>query len=341
MPTLLTFENLKDSDIPGRVGKCPESDDFRNYTNKATRMLMNRGDFWGTVERMRICTYNSCIVWPRYVAAVKAINIAGNSYAVMNHWYEFMPLSAGDFCNGGFTWSGGACYGNTRAVNDGFAPVFNQIRCGSSVYIRAYPSTQADVGQTTRIFGIDENGQTVRSNNGDGTWSEGVELTLAIPYVSTSIKFREVQRITKEETQGVLRYYQYDEDNDVLLDLVWLEPTELSPAYRRSRIPKPCCTSTSCDGLTSVEAMVKLEFIPVKYDTDLVQISNLDALSDMMLAIKYSNAGEAAMAKDFESKAIRELNLELNNRFPNEQTPVEINPFGSAMPINHSIGAII
>jgi hypothetical protein len=307
-------------------------------------MLMNRGDWWGTVERIKICTYNSCLVWPRYVGTVKAVNIGGSAQKVMNHWYEFMPLSAGDFCNGGFSWSNGGCYGNTTVINDGNSPVFNPIACGKSVYIRAFASTQEDVGKTTRIFGIDENGQVVRTQNSDLTWSEGVELTLALPagqgFVSTAIKFREIFRIIKEETEGVVRYYQYDADEDVMLDLVWLEPGELSPSYRRSRLPKNCCTGT-CDGLTSVEALVKLEFIPVKFDTDLVLISNEDALSDMMLAVKYSNAGDKDMAKDFEAKAIRELNLELNNKFPNDQTPVEINPFGSATPDRHCIGSII
>lgn len=342
MPSLLTFKNLKDSDVPGRVGVCSTSDAFRDYTNKATRMLMNRGDFWGTVERIKLCVYNSCLVWPRYVGTVKAVNLNGHPTSLMNHWYEFMPLSAGDFCSGGFGFSNGSCHGNIAIINDGMSPVFNPIACGSPKYIRAYPSTQQDVGKTTRIFGLDENGQTIRTQNADLTWTDGVELTLALPYVSTSIKIREVFRIIKEETEGVVRYYQYDSVNDVLLDLVWLDPSEVSPMFRKSRLPKHCsCGTGSCDGLTSVDALVKLEFIPVRHDTDLVLISNIDALSDMMLSVKYSNAGDKDMAKDFEAKAVRELNLELNNKFPNEQTPIEINPFGSALPAYHMIGQTI
>jgi DNA-binding protein YbaB len=110
--------------------------------------------------------------------------------------------------------------------------------------------------------------------------------------------------------------------------------------FRKSRLPQRC-SAGSCSGLVSVEALVKLEFIPVKYDTDLVLISNQDALSDMMLAVKYSNAGDKEMAKDFEAKAIREMNLELNNKFPSEQTPIIINGFGSALPTLHGIGSII
>lgn len=338
---LLTFKNLKDSDVPGKVGVCATTNTFRDYTNKATRMLMNRGDFWGTVERIKLCVYNRCLVWPRHVGTVLAVNVNGRSMEVWNNWYEFMPLSRGDFCDGGFFRSGGTCGGNLNVINDGTSPVFSPITCGHDNYVRAYPSTQQDVGKKTRIFGVDENGQVIRTQNADLSWSDGVELTLAVPFTSTPFKIREVTRITKDETQGVLRYYQYDADNDVLLDLVWLEPTELSPMFRKSKLPNRCCRG-SCDGLRSVEALVKLEFIPVKYDTDLVQISNEDALLNMILSVKYSNSGDKEKADAYEASAIRELNLELDSKYPQEQTPVDINPFGSALPSGRPcVGRII
>lgn len=345
----LTFKQLKDGDVPGRIGVCPESDTFRDYTNKATRMLMNRGQFWGTVVKMRLCVYNSCLVWPRIVGTPLAVNINGHPSEVFNHWYEFQPITRADFhYGGGFVLSGNTCVGNLQTINDGVSPVFNPISCNRPMYVRAYPSTLQDVGKKTRIFGIDENGLVIRTQNVDLTWTDGVELTLAMPFISTPFKIREITRITKDETEGTLRYYQYDADNAVLLDLVWYEPDETSPMYRRSRLHKHhgtqggcCATSQTCGGLSSVEAMVKLEFVPVKKDSDMVLISNEDALSDMMLAVKYSNAGDAAMAKDFEAKSIHELNLELENKIPQDQTVVTINPFGSALPDRHCIGSII
>ena len=349
--SFLSYRNLKDSEVPGVVGVCPDSDLFLGYTNKATRMLMTRGNFWGTVAYLKLCVYNSCLVWPRHVGTVLAVNICGRPNEVWNNWYQFMPLSPHYFNDGGFTRNGYNCFGNVSTVNDGTSPVFNPISCNAPMYIHVYPSTQEDVAgtnpdgsareaKTTRIFGIDENGQVIRTQNSDSTWTDGVELTLALPFVSTPFKVREVTRIEKEETQGYLRYYQFDPESALLQDLVILDPTEVSPMFRRSKLPNRW-RNGNCNGIRSVEALVKLEFIPVKYDTDLVLISNLDALSDAMLSIKYSNGGDAAMAKDFEAKGIRELNLELNNKYPNDQTPVDINPFGSALPARHCIGSII
>src|SRR5512147_1517902 len=143
---LTTFGAVKASDIPDVAGCCADSDAFRNLVNKACRMLMTRGDFWGTVEKIQVCIYNTCIVWPDFVGTVLAVNVSKRPTTLYNQWYSFMPLSAGDFCSGGFTYCNGKCSGTLRVENDGVSPVPSPIRCGNEVYIRAYPSVLADVG---------------------------------------------------------------------------------------------------------------------------------------------------------------------------------------------------
>ena len=76
-----------------------------------------------------------------------------------------------------------------------------------------------------------------------------------------------------------------------------------------------------------VTALVKLKFVPAKLDTDLVLIQNLDALKDMMQAIQFKEANDIASAREYELSAIRELNLELNDQTPLDQTPVSMQPF--------------
>ena len=252
-----------------------------------------------------------------------------------------MPLALGDFCSTGFTlgndgrWSGGL------SVNDdGFSPVFNQIPCGAANYIRAFPSTQEDIGQEVVIFGKDSNGQVIRTKDENGMWQDGVTLELASPFVSTPMTVREIFRISKPRTHGVVRYYQYDAPNDVMLDLVSHEPGETSPMYRKSRIRGPHWKGKANSCPRSIEALVKLEFIPVRHDTDLVIIENQDALRDMIMAIKLADSGDKTGATAYELSAIHELNLELENRFPKTQTPVEFNCFGSASPSHHGIGRI-
>lgn len=350
MPSLLTFGELKASDVPDIAGVCATSDQFRQYTNRATRQLMNRGDFWGTVEKMMVCTYNDCIVWPRYVGTPIALNFNGRPTNIWNNWYQFFPLCLTDFGPYGFSSCAlPGCVGYQRdpanIQSDGMVPVFNPIPCGKQYYIRVYPSTQQDKGKTVTIFGIDENGLQIRTQV-NGVWQEGVTLTLDIPFVSTPFKLREVTRITKQATSGVVRYYQYDADNDTHMDLVWHDPSELTPMYRQTKLPRrrSCdgtCPTTPCNGLASIQALVKLEFQPVSADSDLVLISNQDALRDMIIGIRESDNGDKERALAYETSAIHELNLESRNKYPSEQTPVVINPFGAGGPEQHFIGRII
>lgn len=343
---MLTLAEVKAGDIADSIGVCANGDQFRNYVNKATRMLLNRdageGAWWGTVERIQICSYNGCVTWPRFVDSVLALKKNGQPLELKNQWYSFLPLTRLDWNCGGFSWSGGRCGGSLRAVNEAEVPVESQIPCGSDRYIRVYPSVQEDVSKTTTIYGIDANGQEILTQRDDGTWQPGVELTLAIPFVVTPFKIREVTRITQSVCQGVVRYYQYDADLDLLYDLVTVSPGQTTPSFRRSRIPQLCgCSTTTCNGLVRLEAIVKLAYVPAVLDDDLVLISNEDALRDMMQSIRWADNGDKEQSAKFELSAIHELNLEASRKFPKEQTPMELNPFGRGLPVNYGVGIIV
>lgn len=345
MAELVTLAVARSSRLKEIAQSCPNSDEFKSLVNEATETLMRRGSFWGTVQKIKVCTYNGCITWPRYVGTVLAVSMCGHSIPVWNNWWDFMPMSPNDFCGGNFSFSNAGCCGNINTINDGVVPVFNQIACGSGVYIRAYPSYQADIGKKVRIYGIDTNGQVVRVKNPlTGIWEEGLEMVLAAPFVQSAITFRTITRISKEVTQGPVRYYQFDGTN--LLDLVLHEPTETNPYYRHSKIEGlrshgNSCVNSSCNGIRSVEALVKLQFIPVVADTDLVLISNLQALKNMIMSIKQDEAGNTEKAVGLEAKAIHDLNLELRDRFPNSQLPANVECFGTARLEKQMIGNLI
>ena len=329
--------------------RSASSDDFKSMLNQATRKLMNRGPgeraWWGTVQKLQICTYENCLTWPRWVGTPIAINTFGRSVPVKDSWYSFMPFSRGDWNCGGFSWSGGCCRGNLAMENTGTSPVFKNVPCGKDYYIRAYPQTRQDIGKVITIFGTDYNGQEIRTKRADGTFQDGVEITIAVPYASTPFKIRHISRVLKPVTANVVRLYQYDADNDLLLDCAVYYPKETSPNYRTSRIRgalrRGNCSSQGCDGLISVQAMVKLEFIPVEEDNDLVLIENIDALQLMMQSIRAQEGGDIQESQDFEAAAIRELNLRLEDKIPVDQIPIEINPFGSALPSRAGIGRLI
>lgn len=335
---LVTLAEAKTSRLRQVSAACPNSSEFISLVNDATRMLMRRGHWFGTLQKIRGCVYNNCITWPRSVGTVLALNRCAQHVPVWNNWYEFVPLDQCD-CDCAFGWRH-----RNLLVNDGQTPVFNNIECGKEVYIRVYPSNPSDIGKSITIYGIDSNGQMVRSKRDDGTFQDGVVLTIALPYATTQFKFRNVTRVLKEVTDSPIRLYQFDSDNNVLLDMAFYEAGETSPSYRHTVLSASRfrnCLGTCSSGLKQLTALVKLEFVPVVYDDDIVQIENLDALKLAIQAIKASEGYSFEEREKAMLLAIRELNLGLEDKFPIQQAPVNINPFGTARPARAGIGRLI
>ena len=340
---MLTFGQAKSSiELANVSGVCGSSDAFRSYLNKAVRMLMTRGNFWGTVQLMRFCVYNECLTWPRQVGTVLAVSTCGQLVNVWNNWFQFTHLAShGDIRNSGFSIDGFACRGNLNMENQGTTPVYFQVPCGNNFYVRSYPSVRADIGKTITIFGIDSNGQVVRTKNAAGIWQEGVTIVNALPFVSTPMRFREVTRIVRDATSAPGRLFYYDPDNNVLRDCATYDPTDTAPDFRFTKIPglmshRACCTCAN--GARQVSALVKLQFIPVENDNDLVLIGNLDAIGNMIQAIRKSDAGDSQGGEVDKAIAIKEMNLELRDRFPVQQTPISIVPAGAVGAFRNRIG---
>jgi hypothetical protein len=72
-----------------------------------------------------------------------------------------------------------------------------------------------------------------------------------------------------------------------------------------------------------VEALVKLKFIPVVAPTDLVLISNIRALKFAVQCIRLEEAGQNDAAAVKMAMAVKELNLQLENEYPVDQTSVD------------------
>jgi hypothetical protein len=345
---LLTYKEARESfELKNVLGVCGNSEAARSYLNRGVRMLMNRGNFWGTVQMLKVCISEDCVTWPRPVGTVLALNSCHRNIPVWNEWYSFVPIGAGGVRGEGFGWQNGVCSGELAADNVGTTPVFRQIPCGQTRYVRFYLAVRADIGKTVTVFGIDSNGQVIRSKNAQGIWQEGVTLTLAIGtdgFVSTPMQLREITRIIKDKTQGVVRAFYYDATQNALTLAGAYQPNETSPDYRFSKIHhlmQKCCLSKCDQSVKSLRGLVKLDFVPVVDDTDLVLISNLDALALIIQSVRAREDKEHAEADELQGQAVHELNLELRNKFPLDQTPVKINPFGTATPRRHGIGRII
>lgn len=329
---MLTLRQLKYGAVGRASGLNVEGCDFLKYSNDSVRQLMNRGNWWATVQVMTGCVRDNCIVWPREVAAVLALNTCRDHTIVQNKWFSFRPLDSswrGEMQN--FNRNGLAGDLITETLNT--TPVFNPIKA-QGFTIRFFIDLTSDVGKVITVYGTDVNGQDIRTQRADGTVQDGVQVALAVPSADTPIAIRHVSRIVKDETSGNVRAYQYNVAQGFLLDLGLYRPTELNPEYITSRIMG--CRRGSFQGCTEqISAMVKLKWIPFKYNDDLVQIDNEDAIRDMLLAIRKKEQGDIAASAAYEMSAFRELNYQMKNLFPDEQFVVNFLPFGRHQALNN------
>lgn len=334
---LQTFGSVKASRVLQIASADPDSPEFESLVNSATRQLMNRGNWWGTVQAIRGCVYDGCVVWPRQVAAVLAMNVCGHPTMPANRWYDFMQWDG--LCSDWATafnrrWRGNL--GQGVSVSDRTMPVFNPIPCGQDRLIRIYIDNPDDVGKTIRLFGIDGNGQVLTSERDDGTVQDGIVLTLKLPYVEPAFFFRRIDRVVKDQTLSRIRMYQLD-INGVHYDMATYEASETSPDYVRTRVHVRNCNGT-CP--TMITALVKLAYIPVHFNDDLVLIENVDALRDMVMSIKHKENGDIVSSRAAEQSAFRELNYELRNRMPDEQFIVSFRPFGNDSLAGRGVGML-
>lgn len=275
---------------------------------------MSRGDWDGTLGRMRICVTKGCLVFPRYVDTIRKLNVCREDYPIRNNWYEFLPV-VGDQCRG--------TEYNLTVV--GKTTTHTPIRQNVERLIRVYPVCRSDIGKNVVIFGEDENGNPLKTRAVDGTWSEGITLTIDSPYASTSTYVSSITRVIKDKTDCQIRLYAYDAVNDLLEDVALYEPSETLPEYDLCKLTMPC----DCSTVRSVDVLFKFRYIPAQVDNDLVLINNLPALKDMMMSIKLKEAGDFSGSRQYEAESIRELNSQLANKNPDDVFPARMNTFNS------------
>ena len=206
------------------------------------------------------------------------------------------------------------------------SPVFNTIKTEGFV-IRTFITQPTDVGKTITYYGTDVNGQPIRTTRSDGTVQDGIQVTLAAPSADTSVAIRHVSRIVKDTTDGDVIAYQYNLATGLMLDLGRYQPMETNPNYLVTQMYGQI-QNRGCGCQEQVDALVKMEFVPFRYEGDLVQIDNQDSIRDMLLALRKKEQGDIAASLAYETSAIRELNFEMRNRYPDEQFIVNFRPFG-------------
>jgi hypothetical protein len=319
------------------LARCSNTQQAIDLINEGARRLMRRGDWLETVVPVFVCVYNGCVVMPRYVQQVRKMNVCNRAVSVHNNWFEFLAYNQnycgwGQWLNG---WLGQQCGMNA----EGSTSVFQDVQ-GEGRTIRAYARCNEDYGKTMRIFGKDNNGQDLITQDPvTGTITQGALITLDTPFGSTASFVRSIDYVTRETTTCPVDVYAYNASTDLLEDVAHYQPSETTPTYARYKLnvswpqtAQGCSTSAvqanCCTARRGVVIMAKLRFIDAATDDDLVLVPCVDALKLMIMAINREDAYDRQGARDLERDAIEVMNRELENNSPDDQFSAGVNTLG-------------
>jgi len=351
---LQLIDARNDAGIRNISGVCKSSEATADYVNRATRRLMKRGSWHGTEVLVRLCTTGCDVVFPRHVGTVRGLRLCGSGQIdIRNNWWAIAGPGniAGwnSMYGGGFGYGYG--YGNGADVStvEGYqppgidgntTPVFNQVSGNTGKLIRLHVVNQADYGKKITIYGTKFGGQPLQQEV-NGVTEMGLTIVATQPFAQTAELVTRIDAVVKEETSSPVYLYEYDPATTLLRMLASYEASETNPTYRRMAIPALACSPWRCglngEKIWQMEALVLLQYIPVKKDGDFLLIDDLDALSMAIQSVKFDEASDAQNAEVYMKKAIRELNYELRTKSPGDQTSIIVNAMGSGRMIVNPI----
>lgn len=135
------------------------------------QLLANKNDYRALTNFINICTCSDgkTLALPRYIETVMALNIDDQPAIPRNYWYWFNLNGHG---------SNASVSGDLTWTDLGFSPVaMDIIRAG---YVIAIADSKTDLGKKVRVYGYDENGRWIRSQETDGTWKDGLEVPINV-----------------------------------------------------------------------------------------------------------------------------------------------------------------
>lgn len=320
----LTLGQLRTT-IARAVGICSTDSRVVDYINEAQQRLIYKGDWTGVFMRYRICSNESCLVWPRQIQTIEAVALCNTPGKVRNEWFEFNGVGPGlqdDEDNIG-----------RQLIDHGTSVAFDWVR-GTGKKIRVYAMHSSDAGKTITLRYYNDSGQKVYTQI-DGTWQEGEEITLVAP-PAYAVTTQEVMQqglygVVKDVTNQPVILYEFD-GADNTRTLAQYEPTETNPIYRVSMIPDladygACDGSTTACEKTTVTVMARVRHVPVVVDNDPLVLGNTAAFKLMALAIKEEEARNDQRSVLLEQRALGELEFELRSQLG--QGPVVVPRFQS------------
>lgn len=260
-------------------------------TNQAILELVNEGEWPGVVDQWHIVASDGNVVLPTFLDRLEQINIKGCPQTIASPWYQFVSYGPGtpaDNLSAEF----GQWWTDFRMIEDrGEHPTKTLLpETGGPWRLRVYTSVDETVitdgtGVTPActIQGIDQNGQIVRTMVSQSSWFNGEQLSLDwnVPYVDSIQEYTSISAFTKPTTNGPIFLTATDGSTEIeLSNYVFSDTTPSYHHYYSRWLQNLTSNGTS----KIIRARARKRFVPISEDTDVLLISNLPALKEMVIA---------------------------------------------------------
>jgi len=287
-------------------GLCATDPRVTQWINLAIERLLPVLNPEKTIARYVFPVLNQIITLPPEVKTVLAANLnypcppgysdcgswLNQVVQVRNRWYEMIPGGPAGYGPNSFV----PCSPNVLMdMGSGYSTIADPCTLNDPYIIRVY----ADLPQPSSegfiyVNGLDASGNQLISYDTAGYHQAlGIQIpTQGQNYTDSGVQISKINTITKPVTQGRIRLYAVDPDTGVQTPIAIYSPTDVAPDYRRYRL-------TWCGALVENSTIVlqcKRQFVwTTDPDADLL-ITNVGALQEALMGIRYSKAGSAQLA---------------------------------------------
>jgi hypothetical protein len=286
-------------------------DRFTSYLNLSQERLINSGKWNGTIFPVRFTSPDGVITLPRrFLAALAAKWVKDESSApirIRNGWFTYLtPVTD--------LWS--ATYWPRYGFNETFIDDLGDGFCTfkDSPYeqynIKIVISNAQDAGNEIVVAGKDADGDLVT-----------IIPTLTNPSVTPSQVFSgPLGMVSKPITFGSISIYAVNAANPAQEELIGeYENSETNASYKRYAVPN----EPSVDYL---DVLCKIRYVPCVVDTDEVAVSNLGALKNMLISLRYEDEADLERSEMFFMKALQLLNGETKETRGGSRWTLNIDP---------------
>lgn len=323
------------------MGVCLDNPLVAAYCNEAQERLINdptapdEGWLGGWITMNITATMTtggvSYVTIPREIVRLIVMAVCQSPIHIRNGFYEYLQYGIGLHPK---TCAASNCGGELQAFERDSVPTLNSL-LSTPQTIRVYSTDARDVGRRVLLQGKDQNGQTILTTYPNtGKSAPGEYLTISSPFSDSVNQYSSITGIQKDETWGPVQFFQVDPTTLAEVALSSMEPTEGQALYRRYMISgiastKICCQSNATFQIT---AQGKLDFMPVKNETDYLTIPNVPALIEEAMSIRFGRMESTTAAQQsavHHNKALQLLWGQLDHVMGKTQTAVRVPIFGS------------